>query len=58
MNDAENLLSVQETAKRFDISVITIRRWIKEGKLQAVKLGRQWRIRDSEIRKIIANGIT
>lgn len=57
MNDAENLLSVQETAKRFDISVITIRRWIKEGKLQAVKLGRQWRIRDSEIKKIINDGI-
>jgi excisionase family DNA binding protein len=37
-------LSTEEVAERLQVDEQTIRRWIKSGKLEAVKPGREWRI--------------
>ena len=49
------LLTVSQVARRLQLHPETIRRWIREGKLQAVKLGSDragLRIRESELAKI------
>lgn len=40
----EKMLTVDEVAKSLQLHPLTIRRWIAEGKLKAVKLGRSYRI--------------
>ena len=40
----ERFLSTEEVAERLQVDEQTIRRWIKSGKLEAVKPGREWRI--------------
>lgn len=37
-------MTVDEVAKSLQLHPLTIRRWIAEGKLKAVKLGRSYRI--------------
>lgn len=40
---SQEVFSPQEVADLTDVKVLTVYRWIKEGKLKATKLGR-WRI--------------
>ena len=40
----ERFLSTEEVAERLQVDEQTIRRWIKSGKLEAFKPGREWRI--------------
>lgn len=40
----ERFLSTEEVAERLQVDEQTIRRWIKFGKLEAFKPGREWRI--------------
>lgn len=48
----DEILTVREVAEYLKLSRTTIWRWRNEGKLQAFKVGRGWRIRRSEIEKI------
>ncbi len=38
------LLTVHETAEQLKVKESTIRTWIREKKLRAIKFGREWRI--------------
>ncbi len=38
------LLTVHETADRLKVKESTIRAWIRQHKLRAIKFGREWRI--------------
>lgn len=42
--DGKKFLTVKETAKVFQLSEATIRRWIKRGKVKAAKLGKSYMI--------------
>ena len=43
-----------QAAARLQVSTRTLRNWIKEGRLQAFKLGlRQWRIRREEVARML-----
>ncbi len=54
MNGKEDkIMNVEELAKFFGVSNQTIWRWCKAGKLPAFKIGSQWKIRQSDINKII-----
>jgi excisionase family DNA binding protein len=46
---AERLLTPEEAAGRLAISAKTIRNWLREGKLQGVKVGRLWRLREGDL---------
>lgn len=40
-----DLLSAEDVARYFGVGQMTVYRWCKEGRLQCIKLGKQWRIR-------------
>lgn len=41
----ESLLKLSEVEAELSLSRITLLRWIKSGKMPAVKIGQQWRVR-------------
>ena len=49
----DEILTVEEVAQYLKLSRTTIWRWCNEGKLQAFKVGRGWRIHQSELEKIV-----
>ncbi len=42
-------LTPKEVSELLQVSVFTVRRWIKQGELPAYKVGRLWRIRRSDL---------
>ena len=49
------LLSTEEVAEALCITPKTVRRWIARGELPAVKLHRQWRIRVTDLDRILVS---
>lgn len=45
--------TVDEFAKEARISTKTVRRWLKDGKIEGKQFGRIWRIPPSELQKIL-----
>ena len=45
----EKLYTVGELCKRYDVQPITIWRWIKAGKLKAYKIGKSFRVYESDL---------
>jgi excisionase family DNA binding protein len=57
----ERLLTPEQTAERLQLSEITILHWLRAKKLPGVKLGKLWRVRESDLEKFIdalSNGHT
>lgn len=50
-------LTVREAAEYLKVSDSTMRRWIVEGRIATVKLGRLRRIRSDDLRKAINSGL-
>lgn len=44
-------LTINETAEHFGVTRLTVTRWIKSGKLNGKKIGREWRITKDEIER-------
>ena len=51
----ENLKTIKETAKILNVHANTVRRLIKEEKLQFSKVGVQYRISQEQIDKLLKN---
>ncbi len=49
----DKIMDVAALAKFFGVSNQTIWRWCKSGRLPAFKIGAQWKIRQSDINKVI-----
>lgn len=47
--EQQPFLTPQEVSDLLRVSVYTVRRWIKEGNLPAYKVGRGWRIKESDL---------
>lgn len=47
------LLTTQDVAERLAVDPSTVRRWIEDGRLPAVKPGRQWRIDPTELDQLL-----
>ena len=54
----DKIMNVGQLSKFFGVSDQTIWRWCKSGKLPAFKIGSQWKIRRSDINKIINQKLT
>ena len=54
----EQLLSINEVARLFDVHVETLRRWDNEGKLKAVRIGKlgHRKYKKSDIDKLLNTG--
>mgnify|MGYP006282149427 CR=1 FL=1 len=48
---AQPFLTPKEVSDLLQVSVYTIRRWIKEGELPAYKVGRLWRINKGDLNR-------
>ena len=53
----ERLLTPAEIVTRLSVSLVTVGRWLREGKLKGVKAGRQWRVRESELEAFLKGGV-
>ena len=49
--------TTEEVAARFRVNVRTVRRMIRAGKLKAVRVGKEYRIEESEIERITEGGV-
>jgi len=51
----EKLYTTKQAAEVLQVSVITIRRYIKSGKLKASKIGKDYRIKESDIENLLVH---
>lgn len=49
----ERLLTPEETAERLAVSPKSIRKWLRQGKLRGIKIGRLWRIRECDLESFL-----
>lgn len=49
----EKIYTVEQAAKALQVSVVTIRRYIKAGKIPASKLGKDYRIQETDLTKLL-----
>lgn len=49
----DNLLTVPEAAEKLRIAPWTMRHWLRKGKIHGVKIGRDWKIKESAIKRAI-----
>lgn len=49
----DQLLTIQEVADYLKVSRSTVWRWCNQEKLQAFKAGRGWRVRQSDLEKML-----
>lgn len=54
----DKILGVGQLAKFFGVTDQTIWRWCKQGKIPAFKIGAQWKIRQSDLNRIINQKVT
>lgn len=55
-NRDESFLTVAEVADQFKVNQQTVRNWIDQGRLPAVRVGRRVRIRRSDFDRILEGG--
>jgi excisionase family DNA binding protein len=56
MTEIETVYSVEEAAKILKISERLVRFYIRNGRLKATKIGKYYRIKESNVLKLIENG--
>lgn len=57
MNSEDELYHPMELAKRMRVKQQTVTRWIREGRIHAVRAGRHWRIPKEEFERAIREGV-
>lgn len=50
---AEKVYTIEEVATALGVSPLTIGRWLREKKLIGTKLGKKWRITESDLQDFI-----
>lgn len=51
---ATDFMSAGTAAKELGVTSATLRRWLKEGRLQGIKVGKQWRFRRGDLGSILS----
>jgi excisionase family DNA binding protein len=51
------MLTVPEAARRVHRNPETVRRWIREGRLRARRIGTQHLIEEADLREVLAEGV-
>ena len=55
---SDRILTAQQAAELLQIHPETMRRMLKRGRIPGHKIGRAWRILESEIRRLVMEGIS
>lgn len=53
VRNEDTLYSAEKIAKFFGVAKKTAWHWCKEGKLPAFKIGKEWKVRVSDLQKLI-----
>ena len=53
MLSTDDMLTIQEAADYLTTSRPTLYRWLREGKVKGMKVGRQWRFRKEELQQFL-----
>jgi excisionase family DNA binding protein len=54
----ETYLTPEEAAKKFNVAAVTIRKWLRQGKLKGYKVGGTiWRIEQSELEAFVKSDL-
>lgn len=48
--DSAEYVTTEDVAKRYHVCRETVRRWVRSGTLQPIKVGRRYLYRDAEVR--------
>ncbi len=56
INNEENWIGTEEAAKYLDVKVATIRKWIKDKKIPAHKIGKLWKFKKVELDDWVKSG--
>ena len=51
----QHYLRIEEVARRFGVNTTTIYRLVKQGKLPAFKVGKQWRFSETRLEEWVAD---
>jgi len=49
----ERILTPEEVAKRLQVTERTVLQWLRDGKLPGAKLGRLWRVKESDLHEFL-----
>ncbi|PKM47876.1 MAG: DNA-binding protein [Firmicutes bacterium HGW-Firmicutes-8] len=49
----EQLFNIEEVAEILGVKAETVRTWLRSGKIKGTKLGKLWRVKESELQKFI-----
>lgn len=53
MENQEGYLSPDEIAARLKVSAVSVRKWLRQGKLKGVRAGRLWRILERDLKAFL-----
>lgn len=56
IKNEENWIGTEEAAKYLDVKVATIRKWIKDKKIPAHKIGKLWKFKKTELDDWVKSG--
>lgn len=51
--EQDKLLTQKDVAERLSISTRTVGEWLRSGKLKGMKIGKLWRVKESELQRFI-----
>ncbi len=49
--DGEDIMTIEEAAQWFKVYRATLKRWIKSGKIEPIRIGNSYRVKKSEFYK-------
>jgi len=52
----EKIYTPEMAAETLHVSVLTLKKWLRSGRLNGIKAGKQWRIRESDLQQFINQG--
>ena len=52
-DDSEEMLTVEDVSKQLKVHIRTVRKWIQDGELIAMDIGRGYRIKKSDLQEFI-----
>jgi excisionase family DNA binding protein len=50
------IFTPKEVAEKLTVSIKTVKDWLRSGKLKGVKVGRLWRVRESDLENFLKEG--
>lgn len=53
----QKVYTTKEVASIFRVCAATVRKWVKQGRIQGVKIGRKWTFPEEEVKRVIKEGV-